>query len=87
MIENNEIIKTKAEILEEKKLHLFDIPEKSKIECEVSDGSTYIIYDHPDGMYSYCITEKGAVVHLGMAQPLRKIIESTTGEVFYQLSK
>lgn len=52
---------------------LHEIPQGSKILCEVSDGSTYVIYNHPDGMYSYCKTEKGGVVHLGLMQPLRKV--------------
>ena len=53
-------------------MKLFDIPNKSKIYEEVSDGSSYFIYDHPDGMYSYCISEKGAIVHLSMGQPLEE---------------
>lgn len=51
---------------------LFEIEKGSKIYCEVSDGSKFIIYHHPDGIYSYCKTEKGAVVHLGLMQPLQK---------------
>lgn len=57
---------------EKKQILLMDIPNKSKIYCESSDGSKYIMFDHPDGMYSYCVTEKGAVCHLGMSQPLKK---------------
>jgi hypothetical protein len=53
-------------------MKLYDIPEKSKIYCEVSDGSKYIIFDHPDGMYSYCVTEKGEIIHLSMVTPLKK---------------
>ncbi len=52
---------------------LNEIPEGSKIFCEVSDGSTYVIYDHRDGMYSYCPTEKGGVVHIGLMQPLEEV--------------
>lgn len=51
-------------------MRLIDIPRKSKIYCECSDGSTFITYHHPDGIYSYCTTEKGGVVHLGLRQPL-----------------
>jgi hypothetical protein len=51
-----------------------DIPTKSKIyfekPMEVSDGSAYVIYDHPDGMYSYCKTEKGGLLHLSQVTPL-----------------
>lgn len=52
---------------------LLDIPRQSKIVCECDDGSSYLIYDHPDGMYSYCITEKGNITHLGLMQPLKKV--------------
>lgn len=52
---------------------LHQIPEGSKIFCEVSDGSHYVTYDHPDGMYSYCPTEKGGVVHIGLMQPLKEV--------------
>lgn len=54
-------------------MKLYDIPQQSKIFCECSDGSKYIIFDHLDGMYSYCVTEKGGVVHLGGGQPLKEI--------------
>ena len=51
-------------------MKLYEIPEKSKIYEEVSDGSSYFIYDHPDGMYSYCVSEKGGICHLGLSQEL-----------------
>lgn len=54
-------------------MKLLDIPKGSKIFCGVSDGSSYVIYDHPDGMYSYCKTEKGGVVHLGLSQTLEEV--------------
>lgn len=53
-------------------MKLHEIPNKSKIYEKVSDGSEYFIYDHPDGMYSYCISEKGGVCHLGLSQELEK---------------
>jgi hypothetical protein len=52
-------------------MKLHEIPMKSKIYEEVSDGSKFFVYDHPDGMYSYCVSEKGAVVHLGLMQELK----------------
>lgn len=52
--------------------YLYQIPQKSKIYEKVTDGSRFVIFDHLDGMYSYCITEKGAVVHLAVGTPLRK---------------
>jgi hypothetical protein len=51
-------------------MKLYEIPKKSKIYEEVSDGSSYFIYDHLDGMYSYCVSEKGGVCHLGRMQEL-----------------
>lgn len=51
-------------------MKLYEIPDKSKIYESCSDGSSYFIYDHPDGMYSYCVTEKGAITHLGLTQEL-----------------
>lgn len=53
-------------------IYLHDIPKGSKIVCEVSDGSTFVVFDHLDGMYSYCETEKGGVLHLSGATPLVK---------------
>lgn len=47
-------------------MKLYDLPRKSKIYCNCTDGSRYLIYDHPDGMYSYCVTEKGNIVHLAL---------------------
>ncbi len=54
-------------------MKLYDIPKNSKIMCECSDGSTYIIFDHLDGMYSYSTTEKGGLIHLSGATPLKKV--------------
>lgn len=51
-------------------LKLHEIAEKSKIYEESSDGSEFIIFHHIDGMYSYCVTEKGAPVHLSAVTPL-----------------
>lgn len=53
-------------------MKLYQIPNESKIYEEVSDGSSYFIYKHPDGMYSYCISEKGSICHLGITQSLVK---------------
>lgn len=45
---------------------LNEIPKQSKIYCEITDNSDYIIFHHLDGMYSYCETEKGNPVNLSM---------------------
>lgn len=52
------------------KLHDIELP--AKVYCEVSDGSTYVIVDHLDGMYSYGNTEKGGTMHLSQMIPLKK---------------
>lgn len=52
-------------------MKLLDIPRDSKIYEPCSDGSTWFRYHKPDGMYSFCTTEKGGVVHLGLMQPLK----------------
>lgn len=52
---------------------LYQIPEQSKIKCDCSDGSKYIIFHHIDGMYSFCKTAKGNPVHLKAWADLQKI--------------
>lgn len=49
---------------------LLDIPRNSKIYEACSDGSAWFTMCHPDGLYSFCRTEKGAIVHLGVGQEL-----------------
>ena len=51
-------------------MKLYEIKEGSKIYEECSDGSKYIIFDHLDGAYSYCETEKGGIIHLSASTPL-----------------
>lgn len=58
-------------------IKLYQLPRGSKIITECSDGSSYLIFDHVDGMYSYCRTEKENTVHLSVWTPLRKL---DTGE-------
>ena len=53
-------------------MRLYEIPNRSTIHCEASDGSTFIIFHHLDGMYSYCETEKGNVVHLWASTEIEK---------------
>ncbi len=63
-------------------MKLYDIPRHSQINCECTDGSKYIIFDHLDGMYSFCKTEHGAIVHLAAATPLQQL-----GEKLYEIAK
>ena len=51
---------------------LHEIPLNSKIKCECSDGSDYIIYHKPDGLYSFCTSEKGNIMHLHIGTKLVK---------------
>jgi len=53
-------------------MKLFQIPRKSKVYCSASDGSEYVVFEKIDGMYSLCVTEKGAIVHLGASTDLEK---------------
>lgn len=53
-------------------IKLYDIPRDSKIYNSVDDGSSYFIFKHLDGMYSYCESEKGGICHLGANQELVK---------------
>jgi hypothetical protein len=54
-------------------MKLIDIPQNSKVICQCSDGSNYLIFKHIDGMYSYCLTEKGGVAHLYCMQELSEL--------------
>lgn len=55
------------------KVRLIDIENGSRIDIGCPDGSTFIIFDHIDGMYSYCTTERGGVLHLNAMCPLEMI--------------
>ena len=54
-------------------MKLYEIPKGSRIKEPCSDNSDYIIFHHLDGMYSYCTTEKGGVIHLSANLPVKKI--------------
>ena len=46
-------------------MKLSQLPKGAKIYNEhISDGSSFIIFDHVDGMYSFCRTEKGNTIPL-----------------------
>lgn len=52
---------------------LYDLKKGSRIKVSVSDGSEFVTFDHLDGMYSYCKTDKGGVLHLSVSTPLKKV--------------
>ena len=54
-------------------LKLYEIPRESKIICDVSDGSSYIIFHRVDGSFSVCTTENNNRVHLYVNSNLEKI--------------
>ena len=50
-------------------MKLHEIPRGSKIHA---DGEV-ITFHNTDGMYSYCTTSEGNVVHLAVWTPLKKV--------------
>ena len=64
-----------------KKLRLMDIPRMSTIklqghlEGETEDRTLTIIFDHLDGMYSYCYLKENSdkLIHLSCGTPLKKV--------------
>jgi pyruvate/oxaloacetate carboxyltransferase len=64
-------------------LMLYELSPKQdiKIYCDVSDGSKYIKFDHVDGMYSYCVSEKGGILH---PHCTTKVIKFKDGYKFYE---
>jgi len=56
-------------------MKLYEIPVQSKILVNVTDNSSYVIFHHIDGAYSYCVTEKNNVVHLSANTELVEIEE------------
>lgn len=53
-------------------IRLSDIPKGSKIYGMFSDGSKYVIFNHLDGLYSFCTTENGSVTHIHRSSLLEK---------------
>jgi len=51
-------------------MKLMDLKKRDKVYTTISDGSTWFIFQHIDGLYSYCTTEKGHVVHPSWATPI-----------------
>lgn len=55
-------------------MKLYEIPKLSKIQIK-NEKSTYIIFYHIDGAYSYCETELGSVVHLSASTELELLAD------------
>jgi len=51
-------------------MKLYEAPKGIRIVEKLSDDSEYLTFDHIDGMYSYCTTEKGGVIHLSASTPI-----------------
>lgn len=55
-------------------MYLYELPRDdeigTKIYCNLSDGSSYLMFHHTDGAYSYCKSEKGGIVHLSAMAPI-----------------
>lgn len=50
------------------KLYELKLPIKVYEECD--DGSTYLNVRHIDGLYAYCIPQKGGITYLSVSTPL-----------------
>lgn len=67
-------------------MKLYEAEKGIKIVCDAEDGSKYITFDHLDGMYSYCLTEKGGVAHLAAYTNLEPYMgDKEEYKGFYQL--
>lgn len=65
---------------------LYAAPKGIKILVDVSDGSKYITFHKIDGMYSYCETETGGVVHLSASTKLKEYKgDNVDYEGFYEI--
>ena len=71
-------------------MKLYEIPKGSKIheKCYNAENeliSSVIIFDHIDGMYSYCRIEGTTeVIHLSASTPLRKV--ETRKGAYYKIN-
>lgn len=54
-----------------------DVYHPIRVITDCSDGSTYIDVKHLDGMYSFCMSEKGNTCHLSGKTPLRQLYDGT----------
>jgi len=56
-------------------MKLHELPNKTPIRIETKDGMEDAIFDHPDGMYSYCYLVKDTekVFHLKLWTPMIEV--------------
>ena len=45
-------------------MKLYECPRKSYIKIDHDSSQTIYLFDHLDGMYSYCIDKYGNIIHL-----------------------
>lgn len=61
---------------------LYKVPRRTYIKLPWmadDDENSVIFYDHADGAYSYCLTLKNEVVHIGITAeviPLQKLVDT-----------
>lgn len=57
-------------------MKLYELPrndeEGTKIYEKCSDGSSFFRFHHIDGMYSYCKTEMGGILHINASTELEQ---------------
>ena len=58
-------------------IRLYEIPKNSKIYIfnPNSKEHTLFIFEHIDGMYSYCTNGKGCILHLLASTPLEEYLD------------
>ena len=56
-------------------MKLYQIPNRSKLKVKTSDGIKDAIFDHPDGLYSYCylVEDESKIFHLSILTPMKKV--------------
>lgn len=64
-IEYDEILDAEELHDEEGLVKLSDVPNKTWISL-TKDPTTLIYFDHPDGMYSYCVSPLGQLTHINL---------------------
>lgn len=45
-------------------MKLYDVPRNTRVRLSESEEKTEVLFDHVDGMYSYCKDKDGNTIHL-----------------------